>query len=361
MSGGEVSVDGVLNDATGPGPTPLRILAAFDKFRHTATAAQLGDAVGDVGWEFGWDVASVPLADGGEGTLDVLQRRGGTLQSAQVHNALGRPIEASWLLRGTTAFVEMARASGLAQVGGAEDNDPLAATTRGTGELILAAINAGAKRIVVTLGGSATTDGGLGALQALAPLARLRGVQLLVACDVDTTFVDAARVFAPQKGASEAQVSLLTRRLERLADEYLAERGVDVRAVTGAGAAGGLAGGLVSIGARLESGFGLVAEELSLVEKIDSADVVVTGEGYFDDGSFLGKVVGGVATMARDAGKPVVVVCGGRQPDLEIPAHLTATIVEVVVLSELFGKHRSWQAPLQCVREALPAVLRAFA
>src|SRR5437763_562666 len=135
-------------------------------------------------------------------------------------------------------------APGLELVGGPDGNDPMAATTYGTGELIAAALDAGVRRIIVGVGGSATTDGGLGALRAVYPLQRLRGVELEVACDVRTTFVDAADVFASQKGASGAQMALLRRRLERLAQVYLDDYGVDVRALERSGAAGGLAGAL---------------------------------------------------------------------------------------------------------------------
>ena len=125
---------------------------------------------------------------------------------------LGDPVDAQWLLVGDTAYIEMARASGLALVDGPSGNDPLGASTHGTGELIQAAVAAGARRVVTTLGGSATTDGGFGALRALEPLARLRGVRITVACDVETRFVDAAAVFAPQKGASPAQVEIVSGR-----------------------------------------------------------------------------------------------------------------------------------------------------
>ena len=141
---------------------------------------------------------------------------------------LGDPVSAPWRLRNGTAVIEMALASGLALVGGPDDNDPIAATTHGTGELIAAALDAGAKRIIVGMGGSATTDGGLGAVRAVWVPGRLRGVQLVAACDVRTAFVDAARVFAPQKGATPAQVALLTRRLERLVEVYRRDFGVDV-------------------------------------------------------------------------------------------------------------------------------------
>jgi hypothetical protein len=174
----------------------------------------------------------------------------------------------------------------------------VAASTFGTGELVAAAVGAGAKRIVLGVGGSATTDGGFGALRALYPLQRLRGLDITVACDVRTRFLDAAKIFAPQKGATPTQVELLTRRLERLAEVYLEDYGVDVRDLEGGGAAGGLAGGLAVIGAELERGFDLVAEEVDLLGHLEGADLVVTGEGFVDAESFDGKVVGGVIGLA---------------------------------------------------------------
>jgi glycerate 2-kinase len=332
-------------------PGARTVVAAFDKFRHTATAIQLCGAVGDVAWELGWTCRTRPVADGGEGTLDVLLANGGTRRTTTVTGPLGEPVSADWLLREHTAFIEMARASGLGVIGGAENNRPLDASTRGTGELAVAALNEGARKLVIALGGSATTDGGLGALEAMEPLVRFKSVDILVACDVETLFVDAARVFGPQKGASPAQVSLLTRRLERLADKYEHDRGIDVRSVIGGGAAGGLAGGLVSIGARLQSGFSLVADEVGLPESLEGSDLVITGEGFLDAESFNGKVVGGVAELARNAGVGVIVICGGRADDLAIPAEFGDTIRAVFVLSDRFGKERSWSDPLGCIRD----------
>ncbi len=219
----------------------MRVLAAIDKFRGTVTAAEAAAAVCRGVERAGGTCSPLPLADGGEGTLDVL---GGGNRQTVVMGPLGDPVEAAWRLTRTTAVIEMARASGLALVGGPEGNDPIAATTHGTGELIAAALEAGAKRVLIGVGGSATTDGGLGAVRAMWNPGRARGVELVVACDVRTRFTDAADVFAPQKGASPAQVRLLARRLERLAQVYLADYGVDVTAVDGGGAAGGLAGGL---------------------------------------------------------------------------------------------------------------------
>lgn len=247
------------------------------------------------------------MADGGEGTLEAL---GGANRSTVVTGPLGDPVEAGWRLSGRRAVIESARASGLALVGGAEGNDAVAASTYGTGELIATAVDLGANDVVVGVGGSASTDGGLGALRAMAPLHRLRGVRLTVACDVAIHFLDTADVFAPQKGATPAQVELLRRRLERLAQVYLDDHGVDVTRLEGGGAAGGLAGGLACAGATLVPGFDLVAERVGLEEALEEADLVVTGEGFLDEESFDGKVVGGVAEMAAELGVPVVAVVG---------------------------------------------------
>jgi glycerate kinase len=285
----------------------MRVLVAMDKFRGTATAPEAAAAVARAARRCGCEVDEAPLADGGEGLLDAL---GGPNRTTTVTGPLGDPVEAPWRFSRGEAVIEMARASGLALVGGPEGNDAMAAATYGTGELIAAALDAGARRIVVGLGGSATTDGGLGAIRAIGPLGRLRRVELVVACDVRTAFLDAARVFAGQKGATAAQIELLSRRLERLAELYAAEHGVDVRHLESSGAAGGLAGGLAAIGADLVSGFDLVAEEVELAARTETADAVITGEGFLDPESFDGKVVGGVAALAARAGRPVVAVVG---------------------------------------------------
>jgi glycerate kinase len=228
-----------------------------------------------------------------------------------VTGPLGDPVDAEWaMLSGGTAVVEAARASGLALVA---RNDPLRASTRGTGELIAAARRAGPRSVLVAAGGSATTDGGLAAVEALGW--SLASVPVVVACDVATPFLDAAKVFAPQKGATVAEVRLLTRRLERLADEYRQRTGVDVTVLEGAGAAGGLAGGLAAIGATLEPGFDVVAGAAGLEDLLEGVDLVVTGEGRTDATSFAGKVVGGVIEWATDAGVPVVGVIAGHVTD----------------------------------------------
>ena len=327
------------------------MVAAPDKLKGTATASAVADAVAGAVRDAGGTCEPVPMADGGEGTLEVL---GGVNRTTTVTGPLGDPVEAGWRLVGRSAVVEMAQASGLALVGGAEGNDAVAASTYGTGELIGAALEAGARRVVVGVGGSATTDGGFGALRALYPTQRLRGTDLVVACDVRTRFVDAAEVFAPQKGASPAQVKLLRGRLERLAADYLEQYGVDVTGIEGSGAAGGLAGGLAAVGAELVSGFDLVAEEVELYERLEGADLVVTAEGFLDAESFDGKVVGGVASFAADLGVPVLAVAGEVFHD-EIAGPLAAVggEVEVVSLTERFGRERSLADPAGCVAEVV--------
>jgi len=326
----------------------VRVLAAPDKFRGTATAPEVAAAVARAATAAGAAADEVPLADGGEGTLEAL---GGANKVTTVTGPLGDPIDAAWRLDRRTAVIEMARASGLEVVGGPEGNDAVAASTYGTGELIAAAVERGAREVIVGVGGSATTDGGLGALRALEPAQRLRGVDLRVACDVRLPFVEAAEVFGPQKGASPAQVELLRRRLERLAQIYLEEHGVDVTDLEGAGAAGGLAGGLAALGAHLEPGFDLVADAVDLDERLEACDLVVTGEGYLDEQSFDGKVVGGVVTLAGEVGVPVLVVAGEVIEDL--PEGLDA-----VSLTERFGGERSRLDTLACIEEVVAERLR---
>jgi len=332
----------------------VHVVAAPDKFRGTASAREVAAAVARAVLAVGGTCDEAPVADGGSGTLDAL---GGTPHRSTVRGPLGDPVAAEWRMQGDgTAVVEMARASGLALVGGAEGNDPLRASTAGTGELIAAALDGGASRVVVGAGGSASTDGGLAALTALNPRRRLHaGVELLVACDVETLFVDAAEVFAPQKGATPAQVALLRRRLERLAQIYLRDYGVDVRDEPGSGAAGGLAGGLAAAGAVLVPGFELVADALSLAERITGADLVVTGEGLLDAESFAGSAVGGVVELALAAGVPVLVVAGDVL-DAEVP-ELPAS-VRVVSLVARFGPERAVAEVGACVEEVVESAIR---
>ena len=310
-------------------------LVCPDKFRGTLTAAGAAEAlargleaaVAD-GRRFD-EVRRLPLADGGEGTLDaLLAAQGGSRRRATVTGPLGDPVTAEWgMLPDRTAVIESARASGLALLSG--PNDPLAATSRGTGELIRAAVRGGAKRIVVAVGGSAMTDGGLGAVDAVGW--SLAGLDVTVACDVTTPFLDAARLFGPQKGATAAQVALLSRRLERLAEVYRQRTGVDVAALEHSGAAGGLAGGLAALGARLEPGFEVVARAAGFEAALDGVDLVVTGEGRFDRTSLDGKVTGSVLEWAASEGVSHRAVVAGQVADeLELDDVLVLALVERV-------------------------------
>ncbi len=325
----------------------MRVLAAVDKFRGTATAREVADAIAAAAARLGHDCDRAPVSDGGEGWLEAF---GGANRRTMVSGPLGDPVEAAWRLQGDTAVVEMARASGLDLVGGAGGNDPMAASTTGTGELIDAALDAGARRIIVGLGGSATTDGGFGAVRAIRVPDRLRRVELLVACDVRTTFVDAARVFAGQKGASPAQVQLLTGRLERLAQVYEEQYGVDVRNAPGAGAAGGLAGGLLALGGELLAGFDLLADELELSNRVAAADLVITGEGFVDAQSFDGKVVGGVARLAARHQRPVVAIAGDVDEDAQAQ-------IDAYSLVERFGDERARTHTLDCIEQVVSDLL----
>lgn len=329
----------------------MRVLAAADKFKGTATAEQVCAAIGHACWSLDIDCTEMPLADGGEGTLAVL---GGANRTSTVTGPLGTPVEARWRLHRGVAVIEMAQASGLTLAGGPGNNDPLNATTRGTGELIDQALNGGAKKIIVCLGGSATTDGGLGAMKAISTPARLKAVEFLVACDVDTLFVDAAEVFAPQKGATRAQVDLLTRRLQNLAGTYAREHGVDVASIPGSGAAGGLAGALAALGATLTAGFDIVAEEVGFYDAVREHDLVVTGEGLLDDTSFEGKVVGNVFASARLAGADTVAVVGDVDENMTNPI---ARELRTVSLTEMFGAQRSHTEVLRCIEDAAHSVL----
>lgn len=351
--------------------TGMRILVAPDKFRGTLTAAEAASAIAR-GWRRvrpGDLLEEVPLADGGEGTLDaLLAALGGERRTMRVSGPLGDEIEAAFGLAGGPAgpigVVEMARASGLELVSTAR-RDPLRASTRGTGELILAALRAGAREVLVCLGGSATTDGGAGMAQALGvalldaegrpvgpggigllqlaridatgldPLARAARVQ--AACDVDSPLTGpqgAAHVFGPQKGATREEILLLDRALGHLAAVVHRDLGIDVRGLPGAGAAGGLGAGLVAfLGARLRPGVQLVMEAVGLGRRIEAADLVLTGEGAFDASSLRGKVPAGVLEVARGAGVPVVVLCG--RAEIHPPG------VEVRSLAELVGPTRA--------------------
>lgn len=346
------------------------LLAAPDKFRGTATAFEAAVAAARGARRAGWTASQLPLADGGDGLLEVF---GGDAKHDEVTGPLGAPVVAEWRLvparpgeEGPTAVIEMARASGLAVVGGAVNNRAVEASTVGTGELIVIALQQGATRIVVGCGGSATTDGGAGALSAIGSPGALAGVDLVAACDVTTRFLDAAREFAPQKGASADQVAELKVRLAALAERYKDDWGFDVTGLIGGGAAGGLAGGLAVYGARIVPGFDLVAEALGLDEQLVPAGVVMTGEGYLDRQSFAGKVVGGVVRrVAGRAGGPVPILCivgdaapGAGPPTDAGPAASTGIVpFELVSLVNRYGPDKARTDVLGLIEEVVAEYL----
>ena len=283
-------------------------LVAPDSFKGTFTAPQVAAAIGRGLGRAGVGHDPCPVADGGEGTMDVLvAARGGERVSATAHDPLGREIQAAFaLLAGGDAVVETASASGLGLVLAAE-RDPERASTRGTGELIAAAIAAGARTVLVAVGGSATTDGGAGAIAAIEAAGGLRDARLEVLCDVRAPFEAAASVFGPQKGADPAAVKRLEARLHELAERLPR----DPRGVPMTGAAGGLSGGLwAAFGAELRPGAATILDAVEFDRRLEAADGVITGEGALDAQSLGGKLVGEIAARCRAAGRPLHVIAG---------------------------------------------------
>jgi glycerate kinase len=310
----------------------MRILVASDKWKGSLTAQAACEAMG-AGLNRVWPTAEVmlrPIADGGEGTAAALAASsGGTWMTQRVTGPLGEVVEAGYaLLPDGTAVIEMAAAAGLALTRGVRD--PWRATTRGVGELMQDAVNRGARRLVIGLGGSATNDGGAGMAAALGwefdhlPIAstvvrrpeRAWAVETLAACDVTNPLLGergCTRVFGPQKGIQEADMPAFEHALAGLAACFPP----DLAEAPGAGAAGGLGFGLMAFcGARIVSGFGIVSELLQLEEAVIAADLVVTGEGSLDDQTLEGKGPHGIAALARRHGKPVVAIGGRLAPEV---------------------------------------------
>jgi glycerate kinase len=306
---------------TGPG---LRVLIAPDCFGDSLTAVEAARAIA-AGWDRarpGDTLIVAPQSDGGPGFVGVLAAVHPDMQvrRSRVRGPLDVDVDAEWVFdSGTsTAYIECAQACGLARLGGPPTvRTALAAHSVGVGQLIKAALGVGARTIVVGLGGSSCTDGGRGMVEALGGMAEasssLAGVQLVVATDVEHPLLGAsgaARVFGPQKGADPATVTLLEERLRVWAAELVAASGREVTALPGAGAAGGLGAALLALGARRESGAGVIATHTGTADQIAAADVIVTGEGRLDDQSLHGKVVGALAAAARSRQVPVLVLAG---------------------------------------------------
>src|SRR3954447_10996638 len=327
-------------------PVPERpVLVAPDSFKGTFRSAQVAGAIGR-----GLERAGLmppdllPLADGGDGTLDaLLVNLGGETASARVRDPLGREIEAGYGLieDGGTALIEMAAASGLALVD-EDERDAWAASTYGTGQLIVDAVERGAQVILVAVGGSATTDGGAGALEAIEEGGGPGGARIVVLCDVQTPWERCAEVYGPQKGADAEMVKRLTRRLDELADGFAR----NPRGVPMTGAAGGLSGGLwAALGARLEPGAPFILDALDFDDRMRASRAVVTGEGKLDEQTLQGKLVGEIGTRTRQAGVPLHAIVGTdaldgfgkRMIDLQVVAEAT-TLEEVERAAEALGE-----------------------
>jgi glycerate kinase len=291
------------------------VLVAPDSFKGTFTAPQVAGAIGDGLSDGGRAVDLCPLADGGEGTAVTLgDALGGEVRTAAVHDPLGRSIKAAYVLHGDHAYLDTAAASGLHLVEAAQ-RDAWAASTAGTGELIAAAVRAGARTVHLGVGGSATSDGGAGAVAALRAAGGLGDARLIVLCDVRSVYEDAARVFGPQKGASPSDVARLTARLHELAGGW-ARGGRDPRGRAMTGGAGGLSGALwAQFDAELVAGAAFVLDAVGFDARMRAARCVITGEGRLDESSLVGKLVSEVATRARQAGVPCDAVCGTRALD----------------------------------------------
>ncbi len=286
-----------------------RLLIAPDTFKGTLPAREVAAAIARGVRRAGGEAEECPVADGGEGTIDVLlATSGGEQRTTRCHDPLGREIDASWVWieRSRTALLEMASASGLALVEPSE-RDAERATSIGTGELLLAARDAGAREAILAIGGTATSDGGRGAVEAIERGGGPGAMRILLACDVHIPFEQAAVVFGPQKGASPAAVERLTAALVKLAGELPR----DPRGLPMTGAGGGLAGTLwARYGAELCEGASFVLDRLGFEERLRDADAVVVGEGRLDGQTRQGKIAGEIARRAGHAAKPVHAIVG---------------------------------------------------
>jgi len=339
------------------------------------------------------EIDSVPMADGGEGTVEALaSATGGEYCRKMVHDPLDRPIEATFALlgKGEWAVIEMAQASGLGLIKPKERN-PLLSSTRGTGELILSAMEAGAKRIIIGIGGSATVDGGTGMARALgvrfldaagnelpegggglAKLeridasgldARVQDVEIEIASDVNNPLLGqhgAARIFGPQKGATPKMVEQLEEGLSRLAEKIAEQLGINVRDLPGAGAAGGLGAGLIAfLGGRLRSGVELVIEAVDLAGRLAGAQLCITGEGRLDGQTAHGKTVAGVGRLARGLKVPAVALAGQLGPGAE--QVLNEGIVEYLAIKpESMSVQESMARAEELLGEAAEQVARKY-
>jgi glycerate 2-kinase len=373
-----------------------RVVIAPQSFKGSADAVAVAAAIAR-GVRRVWpraDCVELPLADGGEGTaLALVRATGGEMRNARVHDPLGREIDAQWGVLGdrTTAVLEMAAASGLPLLRN-EERDPRITSTRGTGELILAAAASGAQRIVIGIGGSATNDGGAGMARAfgyrffgadggelpeggaaLALLVRIEGQTdprlvrpaIDVACDVRNPLLGpegATAVYGPQKGATPEIQRELEAALARYADVVERFVGRDVRTVPGAGAAGGLGAGLIAfLDARLVSGASLVLDAVGFDKRLVGAALVVTGEGRIDGQSIYGKLTHAVTVAAKRRGVAVVAVAGTVGPGHEAMRDAGIEAIETLAGQTDADRDAAMRDPLPRIEDAAERLIRARA
>ncbi|MGV0749888.1 glycerate kinase family protein [Mycolicibacter heraklionensis] len=336
--------------SAGPRTRALRVLIAPDCFGETLTAVQAAAAI-STGWHRSRPhdrLAIAPQSDGGPGFVAVLASALGTVQQVRVSGPLDDPVDAEWVwdAASKTAYLECAQACGLGVLGEPPSSrTALLAHSMGVGQLVAAALAAGAQRIVIGLGGSACTDGGRGMIDELGGLAagrrRLTGIELVAACDVEYPLLGpwgSARVFGPQKGADAATVAVLESRLAAWATELDAAAGWEASAASGAGAAGGIGAAVLALGGAIESGSEIVARHTGLEAALADTDVLVTGEGHFDQQSLHGKVVGSLAAAARARELPLLVLAG--QISLDEPALRSAGVLAARAIADYAGSVR---------------------
>ena len=343
--------------ALGPGRLQLpamQVLVAPDCYGDSLSAVEAAAAIA-TGWTRSRPADRfivAPQSDGGPGFVEVLASRLGETRRLRVSGPLEGTVEAKWVFEpgSATAYLECAQACGLALLGGPPTPETaLAAHSRGVGQLIAEAVRVGSTRIVVGLGGSACTDGGQGMIAELGGLQvarrQLEHVELIAASDTEYPLVGpwgAARVFGPQKGADTATVAALEVRLEAWALELEAVAGRDVSSEPGAAAAGGIGAGLLALGGRCESGAAIIAKHTHLADDLETAEMIVTGEGRFDEQSLHGKVVGFLADAAAPLGIPVIVLAG--QVGLENSVVRSSGIMSALSMAEYAGSVRLAQA-----------------
>ncbi|MDV6275426.1 glycerate kinase [Rhodococcus erythropolis] len=337
----------------------MRVIVAPDSFGETLTAVEAAGSI-SAGWRRGRpedDVVTAPQSDGGPGFVDVLAAAGGGIRSSRVSGPLTVGVDAQWLLDSGTAYIESAEAVGLGLLEGPPTRESaLAAHSRGVGELIAAALEAGVKTIVVGLGGSCCTDGGRGLVEALGGLeaatAAMTEIELVAATDVEHVLLGehgAAAVFGPQKGADAEAVAVLEERNAMWAEQLESVTGKGVSDLPGAGAAGGIGAALFALGAQRRSGADVVADRTGQAALLASADLVITGEGKFDHQSLRGKLVTALASAGAAHGVPTLVFAG--QVTLDETDYASISIVAAKSVTEFAGSvERAMEEASACLQ-----------